>query len=83
MHLAQRAYILVLLTAVLAIAGIWSAEPGLRDLWRIPGGLLLFGLALEGWFVRRVPLAAQLLVPLRAFLGRPVASRPFLGLGCL
>lgn len=74
MHLAQRAYVLVLLTAILAIAGIWSAEPGLRDLWRIPGGLLLFGLALEGWFVRRLPLAAQLAVPSRAFLGRPLPA---------
>jgi len=27
MHLARRAYVLVLLTAVLAIVGVWSAEP--------------------------------------------------------
>ncbi|HEY0767706.1 MAG TPA: hypothetical protein VGD47_07090, partial [Steroidobacteraceae bacterium] len=71
MHLAQRAYILVLLTAVLAIAGIWSSEPGLTDLWRIPAGLLLLGLALEGWFVRRMPVEAQLATAPRAFLGRP------------
>src|SRR2546429_5140638 len=40
-HLAHRAYVLVLLTAVMAIAGIWSSEPALADLWRIPAGLLL------------------------------------------
>ena len=47
MHLAQRAYVLVLLTAVMAIAAIWSGEPGVTGLWRIPPGLLLLGLALD------------------------------------
>ena len=74
MHLAQRAYVLVLLTAVLGIAGIWSSEPGLGDLWRIPAALLLLGLAFEGWLVPRLPLAAQLDVPERLFLGRPQAA---------
>ena len=74
MHLAHRAYVLVLLTAVVAIAGIWSSEPGLTGLWRIPAGLLLLGLALEGWFVRRVPIEARLATAPRAFLGRPHAA---------
>src|SRR6266446_3701460 len=74
MHLAQRAYVLVLLTAVMAIAAIWSGEPGVADLWRIPAGLLLFGLALEGWFVRRMPVEARLATAPRAFLGRPHAA---------
>jgi uncharacterized protein (DUF58 family) len=74
MHLAHRAYLLVLLSAVVAIAGIWSSEPGLGGLWRIPAGLLLLGLALEGWFVRRVPVAARLATAPRAFLGRPHAA---------
>jgi uncharacterized protein (DUF58 family) len=74
MHLAHRAYLLVLLSAVVAIAGIWSSEPGLSGLWRIPAGLLLLGLALEGWFVRRVPVEARLATAPRAFLGRPHAA---------
>src|SRR5438045_8708965 len=73
-HLAHRAYVLVLLTAVMAIAGIWSSEPALADLWRIPAGLLLLGLALEGWCVRRQPGAVRLATAPRAFLGRPHAA---------
>src|SRR5215469_10750155 len=71
MHLATRAYVLVLLTAVLAIAGIWSAERSLAEVWRIPAGLLLLGLALEGLFMRRTPIEAQLAIAPRTFLGRP------------
>src|SRR3989440_6625371 len=73
-HLAHRAYVLVLLTAVMAIAAIWSRGPGVADLWRIPAGLLLLGLALEGWLVRRVPVKARLATAPRAFLGRPHAA---------
>jgi uncharacterized protein (DUF58 family) len=69
-HLAQRAYALVFLTAVLAIAGIWSSEPLLTGLWRIPAGLTLLGLALEGVLTRRLALNAQLSSAPRAFLGR-------------
>src|SRR5256885_1922178 len=58
----------------MAIAGIWSSEPGIADLWRIPAGLLLLGLALEGWLVRRVPVKARLATAPRAFLGRRHAA---------
>jgi hypothetical protein len=44
MHFSQRAYLLIVLTTVSAVAGIWSADPGLADLWRIPAALLLIGL---------------------------------------
>lgn len=71
MHLAGRAYFLVLLTAALAIAGIWSSEPGLSSWWRLPAGLLLLGLAFEGLFVRRAPLTATLSTAAHALLGRP------------
>jgi uncharacterized protein (DUF58 family) len=71
MHLAGRAYFLVLLTAVLAIAGIWSSEPGFTSWWRLPAGLLLLGLAFEGLFVRRAPLTATLSTAAHALLGRP------------
>ena len=71
MHLARRAYVLVMLTAVLAIAAIWSSEGAFAGLWRIPAGLLLVGLTIEGLFVRRAPCAARLETAARAFLGRP------------
>jgi len=58
MHFAQRAYVLLMLTAVLAVAGIWSSEPGLTDLWRIPALLLLLGLAYEGWLIRKATVTA-------------------------
>src|SRR5207244_2832953 len=58
----------------MAIAGIWSSEPALADLWRIPAGLLLLGLALEGWCVRRPPVGVRLATAPRAFLGRPHAA---------
>ena len=69
MHLARRAYVLVLLTAVLAIAAIWSGERGVGLLWRIPAALLLAGLAAEGAYLRRAPITARLLMVPRAFLG--------------
>jgi uncharacterized protein (DUF58 family) len=74
MHFSQRAYALILLTAVLAVAGIWSVEPGFADLWRIPAGLLLVGLAIEGWFIRRAAITAEIETAARAFLGREQAA---------
>jgi uncharacterized protein (DUF58 family) len=70
MHFSQRAYVLIMLTAVLAVAGIWSTDPGLADLWRIPAALLLVGLAIEGLFIRRASVTAQIETAPRAFLGR-------------
>jgi uncharacterized protein (DUF58 family) len=70
MHLSQRAYVLIMLTAVLAVAGIWSSEPALRNLWRFPAALVLLGLALEGLFIRRAVVSADVETATRAFLGR-------------
>lgn len=70
MHLAQRAYVLLMLTATLAITGIWSSDPGFADLWRFPAALLLSGLAYEGFIVRRSKLTAEIQTQSRAFLGR-------------
>ena len=53
MHLAQRAYALLVLTAILAITGLWSSDPAFVGLWRIPAALLLLGLAFESIEVRR------------------------------
>src|SRR5215467_8661135 len=70
MHLAQRAYVLLTLTAVLAVTGLWSSDPALSDLWRIPAVLLLLGLAYEGLFVRGASVTADIETAPRAFLGR-------------
>jgi uncharacterized protein (DUF58 family) len=70
MHFAQRAYILIMLTAVLAVAGTWSSDPGFSDLWRIPATLLLVGLTVEGLFIRNVSVTADIETAPRAFLGR-------------
>jgi uncharacterized protein (DUF58 family) len=71
MSLAQRAYILLVLCAVLAVAGVWSVDPALQGLWRLPAALLLAGVALESAFMRRTALRADLETASRAFLGRP------------
>ncbi|HEY2401307.1 MAG TPA: DUF58 domain-containing protein [Steroidobacteraceae bacterium] len=70
MHFSQRAYVLIMLTTVLAVAGIWSADPGLMYLWRIPAALLLIGLGLEASFIRRASVTAEIETAARAFLGR-------------
>jgi uncharacterized protein (DUF58 family) len=70
MHLAQRAYALLVLTAVLAITGLWSSDPAFVGLWRIPAALLLLGLAFESFIGRRVSLVADIETAPRAFLGR-------------
>jgi uncharacterized protein (DUF58 family) len=74
MHLAQRAYALLLLTAVLAIAGIWSSEPAFFALWRIPAALVLLGLGYESFVVRRAAIVADVETAPRAFLGREQAA---------
>lgn len=71
MHLAWRGYLLVLLTAVLAVIGVWSSDGQFARLWQIPGGLLLLGLALEHWLAQRAPLAVAVSIEPRAILGRP------------
>jgi uncharacterized protein (DUF58 family) len=69
-HLATRSYVLVALAAVIAIAGIWSSDPELAPLWRVPAGVLLLGLAVEGFWVRRRQPAVRIDTATPAFLGR-------------
>ena len=71
MHLAQRAYVLIFLAAVLAVAQVWTSEVDVPRLWHIPAALLLMGLALEALFVRRLLIGAEVETASRAFLGRP------------
>ena len=71
MHLTGRAYLLVMLTAVMAVAAIWSDDPALARLWHIPLGLLLLGLALESYYTRRSRPQVRLQSASRAVLGTP------------
>lgn len=75
MHLAQRAYLLVALSAVLAIAGIWAPPGVYGSWWHVPAGLLLLGLALERLYVQAHPLQLEVLSEPRAYLGRALAVR--------
>lgn len=70
MHLARRAYLLAFLTAVLAIAAIWSDERDFAALWRVVAALLLLGLALEGLLMHRARLRVGLATASRAYLGQ-------------
>jgi uncharacterized protein (DUF58 family) len=69
MHLSERAYALLVATAILAIAGLWSADPALTLLWRWPAALLLFGLAGEAFLIRRVSVRCDVETASRATLG--------------
>jgi uncharacterized protein (DUF58 family) len=69
-HLAERGYALAVLTAVLAITGTWASDPALKGLWYLPAFLLLLGLALEGWLVRRTSIRTEIETASRALLGR-------------
>lgn len=70
MHLTQRAHALILLTAILAVVGIWSSQPGFGALWELPAALLLSGLAFESAVLRRTLIVAGVETAPRAFLGR-------------
>ena len=59
MSLKQNALLLVLLAALIAVLGDWSADPQLTRWWRLPLGLLLLGLAFEAWMSRRANLHLQ------------------------
>jgi uncharacterized protein (DUF58 family) len=74
MHLSQRAHILIVATALLGIAGLWSQEPALAHLWCGPAALLLVGLGWEALVQRRVTLSADLETAARAALGRAQAG---------
>src|SRR5690242_15159647 len=70
MHLAERSYALVVLTAILLVAGTWSSNPAFTDLWRLPAALLLIGLSLEGFLAQRTIINADIDTRTRALLGR-------------
>jgi uncharacterized protein (DUF58 family) len=73
MSLRQNAFALLVVTALLGIVGEWALPPGTPQLWRVPLGLLLAGLAYELWTARRAGLSLAVQAPPRWRLGRPVA----------
>jgi len=68
MSLRTNALLLILLVAVLAILGEWSAA--FARWWCLPGGGLLLGLAYEGAALARVRLDLRLATEQRWLLGR-------------
>lgn len=71
MHLAERGYALVVLTAVLAIAGLWTESAADASLWVWPAVLLVGGLIAERRLARRTTIRADIETAGRALLGRP------------
>jgi len=69
-HLSTRSYLILALTAALAIAGLWSGDQLLVALWRWPLALWLLAVALESLWIRQLRLVAQVECAARAFLGR-------------
>lgn len=70
MSLRQNALLLLLLTGLIAIAADWSARPELTRLWCLPAGVLLLGLAYEGFINERAGVALRVQLPQRWLLGR-------------
>ena len=75
MSLRQNAFVLAVLTVFVAIMGAWSGDATLAGLWRLPLGLLLLGLAYEGWMTTRAHLSLTIDAgQLGAYLGAQEAS---------
>src|SRR5512144_2289396 len=70
MHFAVRGYLLVALTALLGIAGLWTDDPAFATGWLFPATLLLGGLAVEAWYARGTHVGLRMHVAGRLKLGR-------------
>ena len=75
MHLARRGYLLIVLMALLGIAGTWSDDPAFEGAWLLPAFLLLAGLALEAWYLRGTQVSVRMRLEPRLKLGRASLSR--------
>jgi uncharacterized protein (DUF58 family) len=73
LSLKQNALLLVLLAALIAIAGDWSGDAALERWWRAPIGLLLLGLAYEAAVTRRARPLLTMHAPARWLLSQPTA----------
>src|ERR1044072_8529491 len=70
MHLARRGYLLILLMALLGIAGTWADDSAFEGAWLLPAFLLLAGLAVEAWYLRGTHVAVRMRLDPRLKLGR-------------
>lgn len=75
MHLRRNGFVFAVLTALAAILGAWSGDPGLERLWLLPLALLLLGLAYERWTLMRAHPRITVEAPARGVLGRPMSLR--------
>jgi uncharacterized protein (DUF58 family) len=73
MLLAARCYAFAALVCALAIMGQWSPAID-EDLWRMPAAALLLALIIEGVVSRRQEVRLERRLPVRGFLGQPLAS---------
>ncbi|MFM7708585.1 MAG: DUF58 domain-containing protein, partial [Gammaproteobacteria bacterium] len=70
MHLTGRALLLALAATVAFIAAVWSGDPDIAGLWRLPLLLLCVGLVFESWGQSRLQVGARLRLPPMLRLGR-------------
>ncbi len=63
MNLRQNGLMLILATALLGIAGQWAGVPAMSNLWALPLGLLLLGLAYERWVCARATMSLSVRSP--------------------
>jgi len=75
MGLRQNALVLAVLTVLIAIASDWTGVPWLRNLWCLPAGLLLLGLAYERRWSKRADLRLSLVNRNQALLGKATDVR--------
>lgn len=70
MHLTGRALLLALVATVAFVAAVWSGDPDIAGLWRLPLLLLCGGLVFESWRQSQVRVGARLSLPPMLRLGR-------------
>jgi uncharacterized protein (DUF58 family) len=70
MSLRRNAFLLILMTAAVAIGSEWSGDPALTGLWHALAALLLLGLAYESWGTAKQQLTVEVQAPEQLRLGR-------------
>jgi len=70
MSLKQGAYVLLVLTVLLAIVGEWAPDGIAHSAWQLPAALLLLGLAYERFETARLGATLQVDAPPRWHLAR-------------
>ena len=73
MSLRQNAFVLVVLTALIAIAAAWGDDAALARVWLLPVTFLLVGLAYEAWFVSHAGVRVAAAPEQQAVLGRTMS----------